>query len=119
MNVALREKIFSDPAAWLALSEALANKAHDFDVAATLARADFAAAVKTYVLAGGTVPTLIFENRFCGLEADKKRDVLEGLLHKRDTLTAQSNLAAHIANGQEPAPDQTFENLAAYLEQQP
>ena len=65
------------------------------------------------------MPTLIFENRFGGLEADKKRDALEGLLHKRDTLTAQSNLARYISQGQEPSPGVTFESVAEFLNLQP
>ena len=116
---AAKERIFSDPGAWTALSEALQTKAEQFDTAATLARADFAEAVKVYILSGGTVPTLIFENRFGGLEADKKRDALEGLLHKRDTLTAQSNLARYISQGQEPSPGVTFESVAEFLNLQP
>jgi len=114
-----KARIFSDPAAWMALSEALQSKSEQFDVAAQIARSDFAESVKTYVLAGGTVPTLIFENRFGGIEADKKRAALEGLISKRDTLTAQGNLCRHIAGGQVPTDGQSFENLAQFLEMTP
>lgn len=116
---AARERIFSDPAAWLALADALAGKAAEFDAAATAARADFAETVKAYVLAGGTVPTLTFENRFGGIEADRSRDRLESLISKRDHIQGQANLCRSIAAGQEPGPGQTFENIARNLEQMP
>jgi len=116
---AAKARIFSDPSAWLALADALDAKAGEFDAAATAARADFAEAVKSYVIKGGTVPTLTFENRFGGIDTDRSRDRLESLISKRDTLTAQANLARYISEGQEPRDGETFEAIARNLEQQP
>lgn len=116
---AARERIFSDPAAWLALAEALAAKADQFNEAAAVARDEFADAVRDYIRAGGDCPTLILRNEFGGLATEAKRDRLQARLSKRDTLAAQSNLARYISQGQEPGPGVTFESVAAFLTLEP
>jgi len=107
------------PASWLALAEALSAHAEKYDIAAKIARSDFADSMKNYVLSGGTSPTLQHENRYGGIEVDAARSRMNALEDRRNYLIGQSNRCRHVAEGQTPTDDQNFAQLSQLLATQP
>ena len=104
---------------WNQLAEDLEQHAERYNTAATLARADFAESVKTYVLAGGDVPTPELENRFGGIETEAKRDRLVKLQSRHGYLLGQANRCRRIANGEAEPAGANFQSISEHLNSLP
>jgi hypothetical protein len=114
-----RDRIFNDPAAWIALSQAFDKKAEACEARAVEARKIFADAARDYLLKSKAVEISWISLDLAdplALRVAQTRETLNGILAAANQATVKGNLCRHIGNGQQPGAEDTFEKIAALLD---